>query len=584
MPELKTVVLETPFLAEVADQSGKISSQNMNLRVIQVQRNATTAKGSKEAKSEAAPEPAIETIKRQTQQGERTSNITPLEGAQNSYQNIIDPPYDQFSLVLLEEESNILRECIDSMVTNIEGYGNVFRPRKLEEAAKKKHQPEVDIERIKLEGWLGVLCPEISFVETRKRMRRDLELTGNGYWEVVRDGDRVIIEINHVASHRMRLTKLDEESTPYKVPVISPEDDYQIKQIDKRRRFRRFVQIDSYGKPKTFFKEFNDERHIDKNTGEVASDDLAITDEATEIIHFKIYSARSVYGIPRYISRFVSIIGSRRAEEVNFFTLSNNYIPSMFIMVENGSLTPASIQRLTELIETQVGSDPNYSKVVILEAEAGEAENFSGQITNAKLNIHEPKNQKTDEMFQSYDKNNQDKVRQSFRLAPLLVGRSEDYTRATAQASIRVGDEQVFSPEREVVDSQVIRIMLDQGIRWHFFRSRTPNITDNEVLAKAMVAAERSGAMTPRRSNTLLEDIFEGELGPMPEGIPLDTPYSLTFALAQTNTVTAPSEMSEGQVGTVERSGDWVPEYIDELLNGLHKQVDPGQEFDRFLR
>lgn len=574
-------VVNTPFNAEVIGKDGAVSNRRMTARVISVKRAASVRDNDKKVE-EPKPELARESIKRQTQQGQPTSNITPLED-NATYRDVIEAPYDQFALVLLEEESNVLRECVDSMVTNIEGYGNTFRPRKLEEEAKKGHQSEIDLERIKLEGWLGVLCPEVSFIETRKRMRRDLELTGNGYWEIVRDSQGSILEINHIASHRIRLTKLDPEPTPYTVPVISPEDDYQIKQIEKRRRFRRFVQLNSQGQPGVWFKEFGDPRTINKRTGKV-DNDVATSDEATEIIHFKIYSARSVYGIPRYIGRYVSIIGSRRAEEVNFFTLSNNYVPSMFIMVENGALTPASVERLTELIESQVGSDPNYSKIVILEAENGDNEGFAGQLVNAKLSIHEPKNQKTDEMFQKYDANNQDKVRQSFRLPPLLVGRAQDYTRATARESVRVGDEQIFNPEREVVDSIMIRIMLDQGIRWHFFRSRTPNITDNEVLSKAMVAAEKSGAMTPRRANTLMEDIFEGELGPMPEGIPLDTPYSLTFAQAQNGQTTSPMEMGDGQVGTVERSEDWVSQYVNEILGGIERNVDPEEHYSRFLR
>lgn len=584
MNEPSAQVVNTPFNAEIVGKDGSVSNQRMNVRVISVQsKRAAQAKARTERGSEPAPEPAREAIKRQTQQGQATSNITPLEDSNATYKDIIEAPYDQFALVLLEEESNILRECIDSMVTNIEGFGNTFRPRKLEEDAKNKHQSEIDLEAIKLQGWLGVLCPETSFIQTRKQMRRDLELTGNGYWEIVRDSAGVIIEINHVASHRMRLTKLDAEATPYTVPVISPEDDYQIKQIEKMRRFRRFVQLNSKGQPGVYFKEFGDPRTINKKTGKVGNVD-AVTDEATEIIHFKIYSARSVYGIPRYIGRYVSIIGSRRSEEVNFFTLSNNYVPSMFIMVENGALTPASVERLTELIESQVGSDPNYSKIVILEAENGDAENFAGQMTNAKLSMYEPKSQKTDEMFQSYDANNQNKVRQAFRLPPLLIGRAEDYTRATAQASLRMGDEQIFNPEREVVDSQMNRIMLDQKIRWHFFRSRTPNITDNEVLSKAMVAAEKSGAMTPRRANTLMEDIFEGELGPLPENINLDQPYSLTFALAQNAQVVAPTEMGDGQVGTVERNEDWVSKYVDEVLTGIDRELNPEEHFNRFLR
>ncbi len=580
MTEKKATVTSTPFQAEIVGKDGAVSSQRMNVRVIQVRQQRVARR---DEETEPVPEPARESIKRQTQQGQPTSNITPLEEGKATYKNVVEAPYDQFALTLLEEESNVLRECIDAMVTNVEGFGSTFRPRKLEEDAKKKHQSEIDLERIKLEGWLGFLCPEVSFVETRKRMRRDLELTGNGYWEIVRDSRATIIEINHVVSHRMRLTKLDPKPTPYTIPVISPEDDYQIKQIERSRRFRRYVQLNSQGQPSVWFKEFGDPRRINKNTGQ-EDPNASIADEATEIIHFKIYSARSVYGVPRYIGRYVSIIGSRRSEEVNFFTLSNNYVPSMFIMVENGALTAASVERLTELIESQVGSDPNYSKIVILEAENGDAENFAGQLTNAKLSMYEPKNQKTDAMFQQYDANNQDKVRQSFRLPPLLVGRAQDYTRATARESVRVGDEQIFNPEREVVDSKMERIMLDQQIRWHYFKSRTPNITDNEILSKAMVGAEKSGAMTPRRADTLMSDIFEGELGPMPEGIDLDVPYSLQFALAQKGQVVAPSEMGDGQVGTVERSDDWIDEYIGEILAGIDRDVDPDESFKRYLK
>lgn len=81
-----------------------------------------------------------------------------------------------------------------------------------------------------------------------------------------------------------------------------------------------------------------------------------------------------------------------------------------------------------------------------------------------------------------------------------------------------------------------------------------------------------------------MSDIFEGELGPMPEGIDLDVPYSLQFALAQKGQVVAPSEMGDGQVGTVERSDDWIDEYIGEILAGIDRDVDPDESFKRYLK
>jgi PBSX family phage portal protein len=528
-----------PFKAEIKNKDGQITTQNMNLRVIQVERQA---------------------------QQQKTSNILPQED-QFTYQDIIEAPYDLKHLTVLEEHSNVLRECIDAMVTNIAGHGYMYRPRKVSEEIQERHESEIENEKIFLDGWLDAVCPETSFTENRKRMRRDLELTGNGYFEIVRSPDKVVWEINHVRSHSMRLTKLDDNTTPYIVPVIRPAEDYKIEEIEKSKRFRRYLQVDSTGNPVIYFKEFGDPRTLNKYSGEEDSG-AALNDQATEMMHFTIYSPRSPYGIPRWVGRYVSILGSRRSEEVNYFTLSNNHVPSMFIMLENGALTGPSVQRLTDLIESQVATDPNYSKIVILEAEAGENESFAGQVSRAKMSIYEPKSARIeDQMFQKYDGNNQEKVRLAFRLPPLLVGRADDYTRATASASVRVSDEQIFHPAREPVNHFMTRLMLDQGFRWHSFRTRTPNITDNETLVKMMVAAEKSGAMTPFRADVIAQDAFEGELGPMPQGVDTHTPYSLQFAQAQN--AQRPPEGQAAETETTERKIDWTDEYLDTILRGI---------------
>lgn len=549
MSETAKNITRIPFEGEVSRPDGSIISRKFSAKIIQVPKTENELKQIERQKGN------------RTQQGVKTSNITPLEGQHSSVTNIINPPYDMLSLVKLEEESNILGECISAMVTNIEGFGHIYRPRKIAEKDQEKFGSEIEKEKLKLENWTTLLSPEISFVETRKRMRKDLELTGNGFWEVVRISSGEIIEINHVISHRMRLTKKDTNSTEYVTHIVDPENNYKIKEIERRKNFRRYVQLDESGRKQVYFKEFGDPRIINKNNGEV-DNDASLEDQANEMVHFKIYSARTPYGIPRFMGRYVSIIGSRRAEEVNYFTLSNNHVPSAFVIMENGTLTTKSIERLGEMIESQVGSDPNYSKFVILEGEAAEEENFPGQSKSARIKIHEfDKARKTDEMFHNYDKSNQKKTRRSFRLPPLLTGDSDDYTRATARESIRVADEQVFNPEREPVDSTMNKIMLDQGFHWYLFKSRTPNITDNLELAAIAGVAEKSGGMTPRRMNVILEDAFEGEIGPLPENIDLDTPYSLQFAQAQ-NAQRPPPETKP-----IERSSynSWMDSYIKEF-------------------
>ncbi len=117
------------------------------------------------------------------------------------------------------------------------------------------------------------------------------------------------------------------------------------------------------------------------------------------------------------------------------------------------------------------------------------------------------------------------------------------------------------------MDNEVNRVLRDVGVRWHIYRTRTPNITDNEVLVKAMIGAERSGGMTPRRADVLMQDIFEGQLGPLPKGIDPDVPFTIQFAQAQ-NAMLPPGG-SPTTVQQAERDdGTWCDEYVRTILRG----------------
>jgi len=544
-PEMSLTTV--PVSGMIRHSDGTMGSKKFQVKVIEVKRK------------EEDPSNQIKSP------NEKTSNIQPVDREEYLIKEIIPTPYDMTSMVMLEETSNVLRECIDAMVTNIECFGWMFRPRPLKDEDSVKYRQAVETEFMVLQGAFDILCPEIPFMEVRKRIRRDLELTGNAYMEVVRNIDTFeLLELNHVPSHRIRLMKLDKEFTPYEISYIDSEDSYKLKTRTRRKRFRRFVQLDSFSNPVVYFSEYGDPRPRDKITGKIMdASEITIGNRATEIIHFKLYSPRTPYGIPRWVGRWVSIQGSRRAEEINFFTLSNNHVPSMFVMVENGELTEASVARLTEVIESQVAGDPNYSKAVILEAEAAENEVFPGQMKGAKVSVKElGKTQQKEQMFKEYDDNNQLKVSRSWRLPPILIGRADDYTRATAQASIAFADQQVFHPERSTIDNEINRILRDAGVTWHLFKTHTPNITDNEVLIKAMEASEKSGGMTPRRADVLMQDIFEGSLGPLPKGIDPDIPFTIQFAQAQNAMIP-----TGGQTEPVERSdSDWVKEYVSTIL------------------
>ncbi len=116
----------------------------------------------------------------------------------------------------------------------------------------------------------------------------------------------------------------------------------------------------------------------------------------------------------------------------------------------------------------------------------------------------------------------------------LISGNSDDYSRATADTSRDIADEQIFAPERQRDDHLINRFFISEwGARFHVFRSNHPNITDDIELIRLMAIAEKSGAMTPRRADSIIRDVFGDDIGPMPTGIDLDKPFAITFAEAQ---------------------------------------------------
>jgi capsid portal protein len=247
-------------------------------------------------------------------------------------------------------------------------------------------------------------------------------------------------------------------------------------------------------------------------------------------------------------------------------------------------LTEGTIQRIKEFVNSNIKQNDNYSSILILEAEPVD-EGVPGSGT-AKIEIKELKEQQhSDQLFQEYDKNNCDKVRRAFRLPPIFVGKSEDYTRATAEASRKLAEEQVFSPEREDMDRQFTQFFVDLGYGYWEYKSFSPNVTDPSDLTEVLKSTEKTGALTPRIARTVVGEIlnrtlddFEGELPFDP-----DTPFSLTMADAVKKIAgeqgaalggsnrTGALAPNQGQIPTppgVPKEGDALtPEHIDKVAN-----------------
>lgn len=475
--------------------------------------------------------------------------------------NMIEPPFDPLSLLLLVEDNSELRQCIDAYAINISGFGyriklhpkckNILR-RDVDgnPFADEQLQKQIEAEQELVEELFEYGdYDEKSFSNLRHRTRSDLEGTGNAYWEVLRDATGKISCFRLLPPQTMRLTKLHPEIvTVEQKRVIGRDANRRVKTAILEKQFRSYIQATvfsgglSYGQ--IFFKEYGDPRVLNKQTGEYLPEKeakkLPKQLHANEVIHWKVPCSLSPYGTPRYSGAILSMMGIQAAERINFNTFKNNMVPNMAILCSNGMVTDGSIERLKTFFSTQVGNSESYSSVVIIEAEP-----FEDEEGNVRLDLKPlQKEQHTDALFQQYDKNGREKIRQKFRLPPIFVGRPDDYTRSTAETSRKLADEQVFDPERREEDHVFNRILMDEGILYHIFKTNTPNVTNDTDLIQVMNGAERTGAMTPRIARMFLEDIASQDLPDFPPTVDPDVPFSLQMAEAVKN-LAKPNEPSQ---------------------------------------
>lgn len=471
----------------------------------------------------------------------------------------VAPPYDPETLCLLLENSNSLRQNIDAYVTNIDAFGHRFEPvidldaddanqrianaiyierLKLKEDPRRRDEPEVRalqttptpeevaarkrevaelmrMERSRLENFFEYCCVDGSFVTLRRRTRLDIELLGNGYWEVLRNGANEIVQFVYVPGFTVRLLPLDPDlvEIDHKVKI----SDLTLDTVKVRSRFRRYVQV--FEIETVFFKEFGDPRIMSRKSGRIYAsvEDLAAADPndapATEILHFRVHNPRSAYGVPRWIGNLLAVLGSRQAEEVNFLYFENKSVPPLALLVSGGRLSAQSIPRIEDFIENHIRGKRNFHKILILEAEASGGGSGIEHTGRMKIELRPLTGaQHQDALFQSYDERNIDKVGQSFRLPRMLRGDIRDFNRSTADAALHFAESQVFEPERQEFDFIVNRKLLgEMGIRFWRFVSRSPVNRDPATMADIIRGLANANVLTPEEGRQLAGEVFNRE-------------------------------------------------------------------------
>lgn len=422
---------------------------------------------------------------------------------------IIEPTFKPGVLQALVTTNNILAQCVEIMEVNIDGTGHSIE---LIEGA-----PENEKEKELLESFFSEPYPNKSMVAVRRELRADLESSGNGYIEVIKNVNGDVMMLNQLSAIDMRLIRLDDPVVVTRTLIRGG------KEIDVkvRARERRFVQMIN-GK-KVYFKEFQASRDLDRDTGKWAPQGtvLPLEKRASEILHFTVSKeAKTPYGSPRWINQLPSVLGSRKAEEFNLDFFDSGGLPPVLVVVQGGYLGDG----VKEALQAHLGGSGNKHRAAIVEAISSSGSlDSSGSVKVTVERFGAERMQ--DAMFQQYDKNTEDHVRASFRLPPLFTGRAQDYNFATAMTGYMTAEAQVFGPERVEFDERMRWIVKALGVKSYEFKSKPMVLTNVDNQLKALQMAVTAKIVTNesivKEVNSLTGlHLEEAEPPPPPEAPP----------------------------------------------------------------
>lgn len=392
------------------------------------------------------------------------------------------PKIDMYGLKDFVNHSTILPQCINAYKNNIAGFGIKVR--------YKEDIAETDDMREEFDKLLEII-DLLNIDKATKSVFEDLiearETYGIAYLEVIRNMNNDVCEIQFI----------EDTQTIKKTPPISPTVEvdffYKNKSIKRNKKFCKYKQ-EKNGHT-VYFREFGDNRVMDKNTGEYL-EAVTIDNQANEILEFKI--GTDDYGTVRWIGQILNIDGSRSAENLNYNYFKNGrHTPLMFI-VKGGTLKEESFQNLQKYMNDVKGESGQHSFMVL---EVEEDEKVTAFEDNKKVDI-EVKDiasiLQKDELFQEYLSNSRKKVQSSFRLPDLYIGYTKDYNRATSQTAVELTEQQVFKPERSALEYFInYKLLNEYNFKYVEAYFETPLIKNADDIVNILTVAEKAGGLTP---------------------------------------------------------------------------------------
>lgn len=442
------------------------------------------------------------------------SDITRADsGANGAELAIVEPSFDPHKINMLINVNDLLKQLIRACRVNTVGNGWSL------EYIGKDDEREVEsiiAEKDKFNDLISNPSQLMTGQEMLNAIADDYFSQGRSYLEVSRapDMSNEIICLYQIPACTMRKTRYETNSVTVDQVVRRRGREFT---APLERNFKRFVQKPETELPPIYFKEMGDPRIIDKRTG-IAEEDLeegeeskvAKTDKASEVIEIADYEAGHVYAMPLWVNQITKILGSKLADDVNMSFFENNMIPSMIIGVSGGMATNDTMDRIQKKFADFAGVDSKH-KIMFLEF-AGDPDSSSedGNVPRPEVIFKDlSEAQQNDAIFKEFKEEVNKSLMSAFRIPPIVLGLSSDYTESTARVAILMAESQVFKPARNLIESYFNNhILVDEetGLpsnNWRFKLNAT-NIFNEEGVLDAIKVGAETGALTPNDIITIL--------------------------------------------------------------------------------
>jgi PBSX family phage portal protein len=370
--------------------------------------------------------------------------------------NTVQPPYSIESFCTIFETSSMVHSCIVAYQQNVLGFGwdVVFAEDVDPEDEEAKAQQKI------LDALLNDPNPEITSGQILfNQYMTDKETCGDGYIEIVRNLKGEIIGLWNAATRTIRIRgkKFD--------PSL------------QRKTSRGYVQYVDL--KKMFFKNFGDERGLNRHTGEYYAERLPRNQEANELLHNRIYAPRSpYYGIPRYVSAGMAITGMYWAERTDNSYFKNGCFIGKMMVITNAKLDQDSMAEMNSYISALKGNPDNAHKMMVISLEAeNDEESASLSTKEKKADVKfESMSDKNELGFKDYYESSEKIIKRGFRLPDIFLGENKEISRANYWTARAFAEEQIFQPLRKEEEE-----FFNQTLVKKF------NLYDESVLSKVRI-------------------------------------------------------------------------------------------------